>query len=104
MRCLIRCVLLAGSIPGTSVLFDERNVPRMTVPSKAAARALRPSLLVAEALVDRQGPNQIVDRAHKLGYSPVLTDAVVGVCCGQQHCTSEPAHSPSASQVKSAQS
>jgi len=58
----------------------------MTAPSNTAVRALRPSLVVAEALVDRQGPTQIVNRARKLGFSPDLTKAVVGVCCGRQHC------------------
>ncbi|MBA3276283.1 MAG: hypothetical protein H0T72_10850 [Chloroflexia bacterium] len=58
----------------------------MTMPSNSAVRALRPSLVVAEALVDRQGPAQIVSRARRLGFSADLTKAVVGVCCGQQHC------------------
>lgn len=58
----------------------------MTAPSNTAVRALRPSLVVAEALVNRQGPTQIVNRARKLGFSPDLTNAVVGVCCGRQHC------------------
>lgn len=58
----------------------------MTAPSNTAVRALRPSLVVAEALVDRQGPTQIAKRARKLGFSPDLTNAVVGVCCGRQHC------------------
>lgn len=64
----------------------------MTLPSNSAVRALRPSLVVAEALVDRHGPTQIVNRARKLGFSPDLTYAVVGVCCGRQHC-SQPAAS-----------
>lgn len=58
----------------------------MTVPANDAVRALRPSLVIAEALVDRHGPTQIVNRARKLGFSPDLTNAVVGVCCGRQHC------------------
>ncbi len=58
----------------------------MTAPSNTAVRALRPSLVIAEALVDRHGPNQIVNRARKLGFSPDLTNTLVGVCCGQQHC------------------
>ena len=58
----------------------------MTVPSKSAVRALRPTLVVAEALVDRHDPIEILDRARRLGFSRVLTNVVVGVCCGQQHC------------------
>ena len=62
----------------------------MAASPKPANYPLRPSLVVAEALVDRQNPRQIVDRARKLGLSPVLTNTVVSVCCGQHHCT--PAH------------
>lgn len=58
----------------------------MSATSSTAVRTLRPSLVVAEALVERHGPTQIVNRAKKLGFSPGLTNAVVGVCCGQQHC------------------
>ncbi len=58
----------------------------MSATPNTAVRALRPSLVIAEALVDRQGPTQIVNRARKLGFSPDLTNAVVGVCCGRQHC------------------
>ncbi len=63
----------------------------MTMPAKSAISALRPSLVVAEALVERQDPVQIVDRARKLGFSPTLTTAVVGVCCGQDSCEVIPA-------------
>ena len=63
----------------------------MTMPAKSAISALRPSLVVAEALVERQDPSQIVDRARKLGFSPTLTTAVVGVCCGQDSCDVIPA-------------
>lgn len=69
----------------------------MTALSKSAVRALRPTLVVAEALVDRQDPVEIVDRARKLGFSPLLTNAVVGVCCGKQHCdqpSSQSSHTP----------
>ncbi len=64
----------------------------MTDTSNTAVRALRPSLVIAEALVDRHGPTQIVNRAKRLGFSPDLTNAVVGVCWGRQHC--EPPSSP----------
>jgi len=76
----------------------------MTVPSKSAVRELRPSLVVAEALVDRHDPVEILDRARKLGFSRVLTNAVVGVCCGQQHCDQAPQpnrHIPSMKSVLS---
>ncbi len=63
----------------------------MTMPAKSAMHHLRPSLVVAEALVERQDPSQIVDRARKLGFSPSLTTAVVGVCCGQDSCDVIPA-------------
>ena len=53
----------------------------MTVPSKPQVRTLRPSLVVAEALVDRHEPSQIVDRARRLGYSRCMTKAVVSACC-----------------------
>lgn len=68
----------------------------MTMPAKSAISALRPSLVVAEALVERQDPSQIVDRARKLGFSPTLTTAVVGVCCGQDSCDVIPASTISA--------
>lgn len=58
----------------------------MAASPKPATHSLRPSLVIAEALVDRQDPGQIVDRARKLGLSPVLTNTVVSVCCGQRHC------------------
>lgn len=43
--------------------------------------APRPSRVVAEALVQRHGPDRIVSRASKLGLSPQLTCAIV-VACG----------------------
>jgi hypothetical protein len=58
----------------------------MTMPSKSTISALRPSLVIAEALVERQQPSQIVDRARKLGFSTTLTTAVVGACCGELSC------------------
>ncbi len=58
----------------------------MTMPSKSTISALRPSLVIAEALVERQQPSQIVDRARELGFSPTLTTAVVGACCGESCC------------------
>jgi hypothetical protein len=76
----------------------------MTMPAKSAISALRPSLVVAEALVERQEPSQIVDRARKLGFSPTLTTAVVGVCCGQESCNVIPASHSSIVATKQVQS
>ncbi len=53
----------------------------MSVPSKPVVRTLRPSLVVAEALVDRQGPSQIVAQARRNGFSSGLTNVVVAACC-----------------------
>lgn len=41
----------------------------------------RPSRVIAEALVERQGPRQIVRRAATLGLSRQLTEAMVAACC-----------------------
>ena len=41
----------------------------------------RPSRVIAEALVQRHGPQRIVSRACKLGLSPQLTRAMVVACC-----------------------
>lgn len=53
----------------------------MTAPLEADAAPLRPSRIIAEALVERQGPNQILARARRVGMSPGLTRAVVAACC-----------------------
>ena len=42
---------------------------------------LSPSRVIAEALVDRQGPQQITARARHLGFPPSLTTAGVAACC-----------------------
>jgi hypothetical protein len=57
----------------------------MTVTTLTEVRSLRPSQVVAEALVERQAPNQIVARARQLGYSNSLTNAVVHACCGDNN-------------------
>jgi len=67
----------------------------MAISPKTSVRTLRPTLVIAEALVDRQGPTQIVDRARKLGFSPLLTNAMVGACCGQHHCDTPSKSAPS---------
>jgi hypothetical protein len=66
----------------------------MTMPADSAVHALRPTLVVAEALVERQQPSEIVDRALALGFSHTLTTAVVGACCGQASCDTIPASTP----------
>lgn len=53
----------------------------MTAPLEADAAPLRPSRIIAEALVERQEPNQILARALRVGMSPSLTRAVVAACC-----------------------
>ena len=53
----------------------------MRAPIPAADRTPPVSRVIAEALVRRQGPLRIVARANRLGFSPVLTRAVV-VACG----------------------
>jgi hypothetical protein len=52
-----------------------------SAPSNTDARMLRPSQVLAEALVDRQEPAQLVNRARQLGYSRSLTTALVAACC-----------------------
>jgi hypothetical protein len=59
----------------------------MTMPYESTIGAPRPSLVIAEALVERQEPDQIVDRARELGFSATLTTAMVGACCGEHCCT-----------------
>ena len=53
----------------------------MRAPIPATDRTPPVSRVIAEALVRRQGPLRIVTRANRLGFSPVLTRAVV-VACG----------------------
>lgn len=53
----------------------------MSVMPKSEIRDLRPSMVIAEALVDRQRPAQIVDRARELGCCQDLTQAMVHACC-----------------------
>ncbi len=60
-------------------------------------RPLSPSRVIAEALVDRQGPNQITARARRLGFSPSLTTAVVAACCQTAVDTPRALRRPSAS-------
>ena len=53
----------------------------MRAPTPAEEHAPRVSRVIAEALVRRQGPSRIVNRAARLGISPTLTRAMV-VACG----------------------
>jgi hypothetical protein len=100
LRCVQGWSPKVGSAPGAT--NENRAVSRLTthpepmdfslkgmcilmaVSTPSVDRALRPSLVIAEALVDRQDPSQIQARARKLGLSPVLTETVVSVCCGKQ--------------------
>lgn len=47
---------------------------------KSEEAAPRPSQVIAEALVQRQGPGAIAARASALGYSRSLTRAIVIAC------------------------
>ncbi|MGC4107741.1 MAG: hypothetical protein QM753_15615 [Thermomicrobiales bacterium] len=53
----------------------------MTALPKTEISTLRPSIVIAEALVDRQEPAELADRARELGFSRDLTEAVVHACC-----------------------
>jgi hypothetical protein len=53
----------------------------MHAPVPAEDRSPRVSRVIAEALVERQGPQRIVNQANRLGLPPTLTRAVV-VACG----------------------
>jgi len=61
---------------------------------KPEVRDLRPSIVIAEALVDRHGPTEIVDRARQLGFSRNLTMAVVGACCRGSVAKETSTHAP----------
>jgi hypothetical protein len=52
----------------------------MPVDSQFNGSEVRPSQVIAEALVNRYGPKQIVDRAKSLGCSQRLTTAMVVAC------------------------
>ncbi len=52
----------------------------MTIPVKSEEAATRPSQVIAEALLQRQGPGQITARASALGFSRSLTRAIVVAC------------------------
>ncbi len=66
---------------------------------KPEVQDLRPSIVIAEALVDRHGPTEIVDRARALGFSRNLTVAVVAACCRSHETTEAAAKSQHSSHV-----
>lgn len=60
----------------------EREDMMQSAPTSAKVpRVLRPTQLVAEALIDRHDPEKLTSRARQLGYSRDLTETVVAVCC-----------------------
>ncbi|HWV25528.1 MAG TPA: hypothetical protein VNZ58_15195 [Thermomicrobiales bacterium] len=53
-----------------------------SAPTSAMTQGVvRPTQLVAEALVDGHDPEELTSRARQLGYSRDLTETVVAVCC-----------------------
>ncbi len=52
----------------------------ITPPTPSETQTPRPSRVIAEALVQRHGPDCIVARASKLGLPPQLTRAMVVAC------------------------
>ena len=51
------------------------------MPTPCRSHIPRPSRVVAEALVQRHGPDRILARAATLGLSPQLSRAMVAACC-----------------------
>lgn len=43
---------------------------------------IRPTQIVAEALVAGYDEHQITDQAKRLGFSPPVTTAIIAACCG----------------------
>ena len=58
---------------------------------KNAAASVRPSRLVAEALVLRHGCAELKQRAQALGLHENLTQAMVSVCCKDDASTQDQA-------------
>lgn len=52
--------------------------------------APRPSQVIAEALVERQDPRQISNRAADLGYPRALVETIVAACCADAPFTTPP--------------
>lgn len=51
----------------------------------AAGGRVRPSRLIAEALVLGHDSTEVTQRAQEMGLSETLTRAVVSVCCREEH-------------------
>lgn len=60
-----------------------------SVPANADTIGVRPSRLIAEALVNQHDSNHVMWRAEKLGLSADLTEAMVAVCCCDKRQTAE---------------
>lgn len=61
-----------------------------SVPVSADRAGVRPSRVIAEALVNHHDSDQVMSRAEKLGLSPDLTEAMIAVCCCDKHQTAGP--------------
>ena len=53
----------------------------MTDLTRHESPTARPSLVIAEALVERYGPSQIASKADRLGLPRPLTRAIFAACC-----------------------
>lgn len=60
-----------------------------SVPMDGAAGHVRPSRLIAEALVLGHDAVEVTQRAEEMGLSESLTQAVVSVCCRNQQDSEE---------------
>ncbi len=66
-----------------------------TVSLDMTAATVRPSRLVAEALVLRHGSAEVKQRARAMGLSENLTEAVVSVCCRDVNTSDDQGDMPS---------
>lgn len=66
-----------------------------TVSLEMTAARVRPSRLVAEALVLRHGSAEVKQRARAMGLSENLTEAVVSVCCREVATSDDQGETPS---------
>jgi len=60
-----------------------------SVSMDAAVGQLRPSRLIAEALVLGHDALEVTQRAEEMGLPESLTEAVVSVCCREQQDTGQ---------------
>lgn len=65
-----------------------------TVTVTGDGTAIRPSRLIAEALVHRHSRDEVENRAQELGLPSDLVETVVSVCCEQPAAQSGPLSSP----------